>query len=216
VRAGFLLLWLVGLFGLPYLPFDGSLSTSFVAVLDITLVFIIFKGDVRLTESFSCQLSAFVSSPRRGSKERRYVGTASTVVPASKSPGLRYLLGVPIDWTVGPTERFVILTVIDPYTIEQWRAAMLATFDNPAFREHRALLVDRRGTEPVTTPFVAAMTQFFVAHRDRIATRTAIVVADEAGFGMGRMTALKAEFGTPEMAIQTFRDYADAVRWLTD
>jgi hypothetical protein len=47
--AGFLLLWLVALFGLPYLPYGGSLTTSFVAVLDITLVFIIFKGDVRLT-----------------------------------------------------------------------------------------------------------------------------------------------------------------------
>jgi hypothetical protein len=47
--AGFLILWLAGLFGLAYLPYGGSLSTSFVAVLDITLVFIIFKGDVRLT-----------------------------------------------------------------------------------------------------------------------------------------------------------------------
>jgi hypothetical protein len=122
---------------------------------------------------------------------------------------------VPIDWTVDPTGRFVILTVIDPYTIEQWRTAILATFDNAVFRKHRALLVDRRRTEPVTTAFVAAMTQFFVAHRDQIALRTAIVVADEAAFGMGRMTALKAEFGTPEIAIQTFRDYADAVRWLT-
>jgi hypothetical protein len=125
------------------------------------------------------------------------------------------VLGVPIDWTVDPTERFVILTVIDPYTIEQWRHAILASFDNPVFREHRALLVDRRGTEPLTTAFVASMTQFFVAHRDQIAMRTAIVVGDEAGFGMGRMTSLKAEFGTPEMAIQTFRDYADAVRWLS-
>jgi hypothetical protein len=125
------------------------------------------------------------------------------------------VLGVPIEWAVDPTERFVILTVIDPYTIEQWREAILATFDDPVFRKHRALLVDRRGTEPATTAFVAAMTQFFMAHRDQIATRTAIVVADEAGFGMGRMTALKAEFGTPEIAIQTFRDYADAVRWMT-
>jgi hypothetical protein len=125
------------------------------------------------------------------------------------------VLGVPIDWTVDPTERFVILTVIDPYTIEQWRDAILASFDNPVFREHRALLVDRRRTEPLTTAFVASMTQFFVAHRDQIAMRTAIVVGDEAGFGMGRMTSLKAEFGTPEMAIETFRDYADAVRWLS-
>jgi hypothetical protein len=125
------------------------------------------------------------------------------------------VLGVPIEWTVDSTERFVILTVIDPYTIEQWRAAILTMFDNPVFRTRRALLVDRRGTEPVTTAFVAAMTQFFMAHRDQIAMRTAIVVADEAGFGMGRMTALKADFGTPELAIQTFRDYADAVRWIT-
>ena len=129
--------------------------------------------------------------------------------------GLRYGSRVPIEWAVDPTERFVVVTVSDPYTIEQWRAAMLATFDNPVFREHRALLVDRRGSEPVTTAFVAVMTQFFVAHRDQIAMRTAIVVADEAGFGMGRMTALKAEFGTPEVAIQIFRDYADAVRWIT-
>ncbi len=128
---------------------------------------------------------------------------------------LRYRLGVPIEWAVDPTERFVILTVIDPYTIEQWRAAILASFDSPVFRTHRALLVDRRGTEPVTTAFVAAMTQFFMTHRDQVAMRTAIVVADEAGFGMGRMTALKAEFGTPELSIETFRDYADAVRWIT-
>jgi hypothetical protein len=59
------------------------------------------------------------------------------------------------------------------------------------------------------------MTQFFVAYRDRVASRTAILVGDDAGFGMGRMTALKAEFETPELAIQTFRHYDDAVRWLT-
>jgi hypothetical protein len=47
--AGFLLVWLAGLFGLPHLPYVGSLSMPFVAVLDIALVFMIFKGDVRLT-----------------------------------------------------------------------------------------------------------------------------------------------------------------------
>jgi hypothetical protein len=47
--ALFLLLWLSGLFGLPFLPHGGSLFSPFVAVLDIALVFILFKGDVRLT-----------------------------------------------------------------------------------------------------------------------------------------------------------------------
>ena len=44
----FLALWLVGMFGLPLIPYGASLFSSFVAVLDIALVFTIFKGDVRL------------------------------------------------------------------------------------------------------------------------------------------------------------------------
>jgi hypothetical protein len=47
----FLLLWLAGDVGLPYAPYGParSMFSSFVAVLDIALVFMIFKGDVRLT-----------------------------------------------------------------------------------------------------------------------------------------------------------------------
>ena len=44
----FVLLWLLGFFGLPYLPYGESLFSSYVAVLDIALVFVVFKGDVRL------------------------------------------------------------------------------------------------------------------------------------------------------------------------
>ncbi len=49
--AGFLLLWLVGRIGLPYVPYEPAraMFSSFVAVLDIGLVFVIFKGDVGLT-----------------------------------------------------------------------------------------------------------------------------------------------------------------------
>jgi hypothetical protein len=47
--ALFLLFWLAGRFGLPYLSYGAAMFPSFVAVLDIALVFIIFKGDVRLT-----------------------------------------------------------------------------------------------------------------------------------------------------------------------
>jgi hypothetical protein len=49
--AVFLLLWLAGRTGLPYVPYEPAqaMFSSYVAVLDITLVFLIFKGDVRLT-----------------------------------------------------------------------------------------------------------------------------------------------------------------------
>ena len=45
----FLALWLAGLGGLPYLPYGAALFSSYVAALDIALVFLIFKGDVALT-----------------------------------------------------------------------------------------------------------------------------------------------------------------------
>ena len=47
--AIFLGLWLGGFVGLRYIPSIGSLFTSYVAALDIALVFIVFKGDVRVT-----------------------------------------------------------------------------------------------------------------------------------------------------------------------
>jgi hypothetical protein len=45
----FLVLWAAGYFGLPYVPFAEQLFSSYVAVLDVALVFWIFKGDVPLT-----------------------------------------------------------------------------------------------------------------------------------------------------------------------
>jgi hypothetical protein len=47
--AVFLVLWAAGFFGLQYISsLGGALFSSYVALLDIVLVFIIFKGDVRL------------------------------------------------------------------------------------------------------------------------------------------------------------------------
>jgi hypothetical protein len=45
----FLLLWVGGFVGLDHVAYGAALFSPFVAVLDIALVFIVFKGDVRLT-----------------------------------------------------------------------------------------------------------------------------------------------------------------------
>ena len=49
--AVFVLLWIVGRVGLAFIPYSPAqgMFLSWVAVLDIALVFTIFKGDVRLT-----------------------------------------------------------------------------------------------------------------------------------------------------------------------
>jgi hypothetical protein len=46
----FVVLWLAGSIGVPRIAWwMGPMATSYVAVLDIVLVFIVFKGDVRIT-----------------------------------------------------------------------------------------------------------------------------------------------------------------------
>lgn len=49
--AIFVVVWFGGLVALPYAPYEPAraMFSSFVAMLDIALVFTIFKGDVRLT-----------------------------------------------------------------------------------------------------------------------------------------------------------------------
>ena len=47
--TGFLVLWIAGYFGLPYVPLGAAMFFSYVALLDVVLVFMIFKGDVRLS-----------------------------------------------------------------------------------------------------------------------------------------------------------------------
>jgi hypothetical protein len=44
--AVFLLLWLAGFFGLPYLAYGEALFAPFVALVDIALVFTVCKGDI--------------------------------------------------------------------------------------------------------------------------------------------------------------------------
>jgi hypothetical protein len=47
--ALFIALWLAGYLVLPFVPSGGILLTPYLAVLDIVLVFTVFKGDVRLS-----------------------------------------------------------------------------------------------------------------------------------------------------------------------
>ena len=53
------------------------------------------------------------------------------------------------------------------------------------------------------------------AHADALALRTAVLVRDDAGFGMIRMIALRAQFESARATIQPFYSRDEAVRWLT-
>ena len=47
--AVFLCLWVIGYFAVDFIPYGAVPFSSWVAILDIALVFMIFKGDLPLT-----------------------------------------------------------------------------------------------------------------------------------------------------------------------
>jgi hypothetical protein len=49
IAAVFVALWVAAYAGLSFVPFGGLFLTPCLAVLDVVLVFLIFKGDVRLS-----------------------------------------------------------------------------------------------------------------------------------------------------------------------
>ena len=124
---------------------------------------------------------------------------------------------MPITCTADPAGRFAVLTLTDPYTIDEWRTALEALLLEPVYRARRAIMVDRQHCAPPESSFVAQMTDFFASHNRGLAGAVAaVVVADEVGFGMSRMTELRAEKESPAFSIHTFRTSDEAERWLID
>jgi hypothetical protein len=134
-------------------------------------------------------------------------GQADTCAP--------YCSAVPVTWRVDSAEPFAVVSLTDPYSIQDWRAAILPLLDNSLFRTYRAVLVDRRQAAPATTEFVNAITDFMTAHRAQIAERAAIVVANDTSYGMSRMTQLLADSRNPHLQVRVFRSREDAAAWLT-
>jgi hypothetical protein len=125
---------------------------------------------------------------------------------------------MPLHWTVHPSARFTVLFVTDPHTFEEWRKTVLAMMTaTSAMNPRMSLLVDRRQATPPSVEEVKQMVQFFEANRWTLSGRSAaVVVADDAGFGMARMIELRSRLELPDGIIRVFRSYDDAVVWLKE
>jgi hypothetical protein len=123
---------------------------------------------------------------------------------------------MPLHWTVHPSAAFAVLSVTDPHTIEEWRTTVMAMMAaTSAMNPRMSVLVDRRQARPPSSDEVTQMVQFFEANRSTLSGRSAaVVVADDAGFGMARMIELRSRLELPDGIIRVFRRYADAIVWL--
>jgi hypothetical protein len=56
---------------------------------------------------------------------------------------------MPLHWTVHPSAAFVVLSVTDPHTFEEWRNTVLAMMAaTSAVNPRMSVLVDRRQATP--------------------------------------------------------------------
>lgn len=119
---------------------------------------------------------------------------------------------MPITVDLEPNER-AILTFADPYTFEEWQAAVKSLLVKGAAIR---LLVDRRHATAPTREFVEGMVGFLGRHADQVKHwRAAVVTGSDAGFAVARMVAMMTEARSIQVDVQAFRNYDAAERWLT-
>jgi hypothetical protein len=120
---------------------------------------------------------------------------------------------VPITSTYDPTHRIEIVTVTAPYTFKEWRAVMDGILE--ARPGPTSFLVDRRTAGVPTSALIDDMVSYFRLHAERLSGSTAaVVVGEEAAYGMARMLAIRAEVGQVQITMKIFLDYAAALGWL--
>src|SRR5690242_20607103 len=113
---------------------------------------------------------------------------------------------MPITWAVEPDRHYIVFSVADPFIMDEWREAAFAVITAPLADRYVPILVDRRHVQPPTTRVVDDIVRFAEEHAALVGPRrVAIVVSDDASFGMGRMTELRAALAVPNTPIRTFR-----------
>jgi hypothetical protein len=122
---------------------------------------------------------------------------------------------MPLNWTLDPSGKFAVLSISDPHTFDQWQSTVLTIVTATKASPRMSILVDRRQASPPTAEDVKQMIHFFEGNRSALSGRSAaIVVADDAGFGVARMLELRSRLELPDGTIRVFRHYDDAVTWL--
>jgi hypothetical protein len=121
---------------------------------------------------------------------------------------------MPITWSIESDGRFVRMSIADPYTIDEWRDTVTTILESPAVHSPLRLLVDRRDTQSLTKATVEQFNRFFAEHQQGLAgVRAAVLLSRGVYFEMARM--LRTVVRIPNTSVRTFRDYDEAVEWLT-
>jgi hypothetical protein len=115
-----------------------------------------------------------------------------------------------VSWRIA--DGLVWLESDEAATFEEWRGALEAALADPEFRAGMGVLHDwRRHRGVMPSAEVLKRSEYLARNAARFQRiRWAVVVASNAGFGLGRMAEVLTE---PGAALRVFRDPVEAEAW---
>jgi hypothetical protein len=122
---------------------------------------------------------------------------------------------MPITSTEHP-RGWAVMVLSDPYTAEEFTPVMESIMAGRTSPGPLRMLVDRRNANPPTAAFVERIISFInsIHGVELVGARVGIVVGDDTGIGMARMSQIRTQQSMPTMAVEVFGDLARAERWL--
>jgi hypothetical protein len=118
-----------------------------------------------------------------------------------------------LSYSIDVERRAVVLTCGNA-SFERWRQTMREIFADPTYHAGFPILIDcRSATLTPSAAQVRHVIEFLAAHADALGDSCiAVVVAEQAAFGMARMAAILAE--TAGLNIAAFKEVDAANQWL--
>ena len=122
---------------------------------------------------------------------------------------------MPVTWWAFPAQARAELTLVEPYTFDEWESALSGILDTPDLPAAFCLLVDRRRSNPSSGDFVERMGKYLRDHEARLArARAAVVVSGVAAMAAGRAVETLTDVRVGTFRLRTFYGILEAEAWL--
>ena len=124
---------------------------------------------------------------------------------------------MPVKWREDLHHRWIVVVVSDPYNTTEWATAMKEVLAHRDAHPPLRLLIDARYCSAPLTPFVRrAVEQWAIEEKQLRRARIAIVVGDDASYGMARMAEIAVDVRHLPFTLRGFRDWDHAGQWLAE
>ena len=120
-----------------------------------------------------------------------------------------------VTWWAFPAQARADVTLVEPYTFDEWESAMSGILETPDLQAEFCLLVDRRRSKPPSSDFVERMVKYLRDHEARLSrARAAVLVSSVAAMAAGRAVETLTDLRVGNFRLRTFYGILEAEAWL--